>query len=311
MNGTQREILEMKVHEISVCTFPAYAATTVSARDMVNTARGVLDERTAAVGNGTAERVPAQDDGQEDAEEDRDSSKPYGDVAYADPGYQKDGKKRYPLDTKKHVKAAWSYINQAANAAAYTASQLASIKSKIKAAMAKFGVKLGDEKKTESWQLLCDFREMTEGYDPEGDLSEVSFGVRPGEYVRCGDANELARAIKDAYDSTTRVAAIDLAANLGLSDLLPDHWGSNGEIGAVATDDTHRDMTRIYELASDLPATHLSLDIVRLAEPYLSSETREKQEEAHQEREDEELDFETMRQRFQEARDRLHALDKG
>jgi hypothetical protein len=69
--------------------------------------------------------------------------KPYGDVAYADPGYQDDKKKRYPLTADK-VEAAWSYINQAKNQKPYTAAQLASIKSKIKAAMTKFGHKVSD-----------------------------------------------------------------------------------------------------------------------------------------------------------------------
>jgi HK97 family phage major capsid protein len=67
-------------------------------------------------------------------------NKPYGDVTYADPGYQKDGKKRYPIDTEEHAKAAWSYINQAGNASEYTAEQLAEIKNKIQAALKKFGV---------------------------------------------------------------------------------------------------------------------------------------------------------------------------
>lgn len=65
------------------------------------------------------------------------ATKPYGDVPYADPGYL-GGRKRYPID-EKHVRAAWSYINQAKNSARYTASQLSSIKGKIKAAMAKHG----------------------------------------------------------------------------------------------------------------------------------------------------------------------------
>jgi phage head maturation protease len=67
-----------------------------------------------------------------------DPKKPYGDVEYADPGYQKDGKKRYPLTADK-VMAAWSYINQADNASQYTAEQLKAIKGRIKAAMKKFG----------------------------------------------------------------------------------------------------------------------------------------------------------------------------
>lgn len=73
-----------------------------------------------------------------------DQGKPYGDVTYADPGYQKDGKKRYPLDTEAHCKAAWSYINQAANAGQYTADQLAAVKGRIRAALKKYGVAVAD-----------------------------------------------------------------------------------------------------------------------------------------------------------------------
>ena len=69
---------------------------------------------------------------------------PYGDVSYADPGYQKDGKKRYPVDTKEHVTAAWEYINHEAEAAKYSSEQLDSIKSKIKEAAKKFGVEIND-----------------------------------------------------------------------------------------------------------------------------------------------------------------------
>ena len=69
--------------------------------------------------------------------------KPYGNVTYADAGLQADGKKRYPVDTEAHVRAAWSYINQGKNASAYSSSQLASIKAKIKAATEKFGVSIG------------------------------------------------------------------------------------------------------------------------------------------------------------------------
>ena len=65
------------------------------------------------------------------------ATKPHGDVSYADPGYI-GGRKRYPID-EKHVRAAWSYINQAKNASRYTAVQLSAIKSKIKAAMARHG----------------------------------------------------------------------------------------------------------------------------------------------------------------------------
>ena len=74
-------------------------------------------------------------------EEELANQKPYGEVPYADPGFQKDGVKRYPVDTEAHVKAAWSYIHQAKNAAFYSKEQLGKIKAKITAAGKKFGVK--------------------------------------------------------------------------------------------------------------------------------------------------------------------------
>ena len=72
------------------------------------------------------------------------AAKPYGKVAYADPGYQADNKARYPIDSADHVRAAWSYINQQANAGKYTAVQLKAIKGRIKAAARRFGVSISD-----------------------------------------------------------------------------------------------------------------------------------------------------------------------
>jgi hypothetical protein len=79
-----------------------------------------------------------------------DDKKPYGDVAYADPGYQKDKKKRYPVDTKAHAKAAWSYVSQPDNAKLYTSAQLKRVKQRIKAALKKFGVQIAAE---EGWLI--------------------------------------------------------------------------------------------------------------------------------------------------------------
>jgi hypothetical protein len=52
----------------------------------------------------------------------------------ADPGWQADGKKRYPLDTEAHIRAAWAYIHHTKNQAPYTAEQVEKIKAKIVAA---------------------------------------------------------------------------------------------------------------------------------------------------------------------------------
>src|SRR5207344_2409897 len=69
-------------------------------------------------------------------------SKPYGNVAYADP---KNGK--YPINTAAHCKAAWSYINMPKNAAKSPLNgvTLGSVKARIKAAMAKFGIKASQD----------------------------------------------------------------------------------------------------------------------------------------------------------------------
>jgi hypothetical protein len=69
-----------------------------------------------------------------------DGSKPFGTVAYADPGYQADKQKRYPVDSKAHVKAALSYLAQKANAAKYTPAQLKRVMGRIRAAAKKFGI---------------------------------------------------------------------------------------------------------------------------------------------------------------------------
>lgn len=68
------------------------------------------------------------------AENTSDARTPYGAVTFADPGYQADGKKRYPIDTERHIRAAWNFISRPSNARRYTAPQLNQIKSRIIAA---------------------------------------------------------------------------------------------------------------------------------------------------------------------------------
>lgn len=340
MTGTHREILEMKLHEISICTFPAYGDTSVSSRDQIRSARGadiaeLRKARRDAVGIDITVNSPQQGlsyddqthgptisggfmpnpgdndddlddlganprdvdgDGDDDFAPDgsygdgqtmgtgkamqprsaraSDPKKPYGDVTYADPGYQKDGKKRYPVDTKAHAMAAWSYINKSSNQSPYSAQQLASIKAKIKSALSKFGVKTDDESKSAAWEALCDYREMTEGFLRDDDFDGDSFGVRPDAYVGTEDANQLARDIHNAFTAEMRVDAIERAIDLNLPDLIPEHWGPDGEIGAGTSADVVRDMDEIYTLALSMNPTNAALTILDRAQPYLSNETR-------------------------------------
>ena len=63
----------------------------------------------------------------------------YGDVEFADPT-----NKKYPIDSAEHVRAAWSYINHADNAAKYSKKDAAEIRRRIQRAAPKFDVEIED-----------------------------------------------------------------------------------------------------------------------------------------------------------------------
>lgn len=122
-----------------------------------------------------------------DPSEERDPKMPYGNVTYADPGYQKDGVKRYPVDTAAHAKSAWSYINKASNAAKYTSEQLARIKGKIKAALKKFGIKTSDDR----------------AFDPADEVTDETYRLRGVEGVP-ESTNEPAETTRDLDESAAQ-----------------------------------------------------------------------------------------------------------
>lgn len=71
----------------------------------------------------------------------KDPKHPYGTgITYADPGFQPDGKARYPLDTPEHIKAAAAYFGKPANKAKYTPAQQAKIQAAIDAAEKNAGI---------------------------------------------------------------------------------------------------------------------------------------------------------------------------
>lgn len=91
----------------------------------------------------------------------RSMTKPYGDVSYADPGYQDDKKPRYPIDTVEHAKAAWAYVNQGDNADAYDPRSLAKVKTRIQAALKKFGVDVQDGSRSRLAERLAELGLIT------------------------------------------------------------------------------------------------------------------------------------------------------
>jgi uncharacterized protein len=177
-NGTRRTIHEVRLHEVTTTAFPAYATTELSARDTVNAARGVEEARAAKAsyadtntcgecgatsqydafcsGCGSAMSEPkggvkfcsscgSKRDAGHVCEQRAADPKPYGDVKYADP---KNGK--YPVDTEKHAKAAWAYINVPKNADEYPLNgvTLESVKDEIKKALEHFGVEISEDERT-------------------------------------------------------------------------------------------------------------------------------------------------------------------
>lgn len=126
-----------------------------------------------------------------------DPTKPYGDVQYADPGYQPDKKKRYPLMDEVHCRNAWSRINDPDNAAKYSSEELARIKSRIKAAGKRYGIDFADEVKAAAqlrdieiarpgkWRLASGEIEVTPRDLDDAARFANREGARPG-YLKIG-----------------------------------------------------------------------------------------------------------------------------
>lgn len=67
--------------------------------------------------------------------------KEYGAVEFADPVNHK-----YPIDTEKHIRAAWSYINHKDNAAKYDSDEVKTIKGRIMKAAKKHDIEIDEDK---------------------------------------------------------------------------------------------------------------------------------------------------------------------
>lgn len=170
--------------------------------------------------------------------------------SYADPGYQGDKAKRYPLDTKARAKAAWSYINQAKNARNYTSAQLKRIKGRVKSALNKFGVEVSAD---ESWLI-------ERGQLSESVLEGMSWGMddgRPGSFSVCLDNGMVCVNVSsycvDPHDLDALGRAAMTAACAALAELDPDMDGDIDVPGAPA-EDTDNDATETVDV---VPAGNL------------------------------------------------------
>ncbi len=153
------------------------------------------------------------------------NNEPYGANAnYADPGYQADKKKRYPLDSEQHVKAAWSYINVASNAKKYSSAQLARIKGKIKSAAKKYGINIAE------WyeSFVAGILESLETAGIEEMYASMTVSNGDGSVTTNGYANDGGDLLKVAH----RIA---LAAIMGMYFIDPDQDGDIDAMDPTAT----------------------------------------------------------------------------
>lgn len=178
-----RNVKEVGLREAGPVVFPAYRDTSVGLRSMEEMSQDDVEALAAEYRSeilrrdheeAVAEWLEAERSWKEDCEVWLEAERKYRDDCrawveaervfqdtqtakkkkdkefdYADPGYQDDGKKRYPLHTKDHVKAAWSYINMPKNAKKYSPEELKKIKARIRNAAKKFGIVLSENKSEE------------------------------------------------------------------------------------------------------------------------------------------------------------------
>ena len=100
--------------------------------DSATKIEATIDAAKRAIG--TAEEALANAEGRNSDDGSDRSAGSRRAVDYADPGYQPDRRPRYPIDTERHIRAAWDYINRPGNAQRYTTDQVARIRAAIIAA---------------------------------------------------------------------------------------------------------------------------------------------------------------------------------
>jgi HK97 family phage prohead protease len=134
---------------------------------------------------------------------------PYGDVEYADPGLQADGVHRYPIDTQRHVRAAWSFISESHDAALYSPRELLQIKDRIEQAAKRFGITLNvDDGNDMEPDGDADDTMPKRSFDPDG-LEIVRFDrtwpVLDLEVVRGGSGQREVTAYAAVFDKPAEI----------------------------------------------------------------------------------------------------------
>jgi regulator of replication initiation timing len=139
---------------------------------------------------------------------------PYGDIEYADPGFQSDGVKRYPLDTPAHTQAAWTFIHQASVADKYADDDLTKIRVAVAKAMEKHQ-NVADEDEIKKTKALAEAKNAGKPVPGQakpggssGSPSKPSSGAKPD---RASEGGNPHMDDKDMISKETHDALLDKA----------------------------------------------------------------------------------------------------
>jgi len=136
----------------------------------------------------------------------------HADAGYADPGYQEDGKPRYPLKengrlSEKRIRAAWSYINKGDNRVPYSEAELSKIEAKIRAAAKEVGVEITAEDNRAATAVLEQVSSPVDGEELTAAMGRAERAET--QLVRARAANE--ETLKCLADAEARVKRLENA----------------------------------------------------------------------------------------------------
>lgn len=162
---------------------------------------------------------------------------------YADPGYQADKEKRYPLDTKARAKRAWARVHESEVARGYTAAQLKRIRQRVAKALRGHGVEVATQ---EGW-LIDPIGHLSEevaeclGYsDDPGHGGSMSISLTNGPTTvtvtsYCVDPHDLDAVGRAAMAGACQaIAAIDPDMDADIDVAGADAEGTDADMGGAA-----------------------------------------------------------------------------
>ncbi len=174
------------------------AANPADAHTVLEAARETMERAKAALGE------PTEDDATK-AKDDKPEGD-YGDVSYADEGLQADGKKRYPIDTAEHIRAAWSYINKPKNCAQYESGDCAKVKAKIVAA---WKDKIDSDGPPSASEKAASISEFTDFLDALIDEQVSLSAIITSLHKTITDPEQLEALVSSVFEKGARHGATD------------------------------------------------------------------------------------------------------